>query len=89
VEIWFRRAQQKILYQGVYKGGCSGVCERKDHLDSVMAIGRTYFLQRRIGGIIRLAEQWIGGIELNGIAKLKGFGAHEKAVKKSLPEQMV
>ena len=56
---------------------------------SVMAIARTYFVQRRIGGIIRLAEQWVVGIELSGIAKLKGFGAHEKVVKKSLPEQMV
>jgi hypothetical protein len=54
-----------------------------------MAIARTYFVQRRIGGIIRLAEQWVGGIELNGIAKLKGFGAHEKTAKKSSPEQMV
>jgi hypothetical protein len=54
-----------------------------------MAIARTYFVQRRIGGIIRLAEQWVGGIELNGIAKLKGFGAHEKTAKKISPEQMV
>jgi hypothetical protein len=54
-----------------------------------MAIARTYFVQRRIGGIIRLAEQWVSGIELNGIAKLKGFGTQEKVIKASLPEQMV
>ena len=57
----------------------------------VMAIGRTFLVQRQVGSAIRRAEQWVQGIELSRIGRLRSTGTQEAAVQKTkmTTEQMV